>query len=81
MTGLAFQLTPVKAMRAISFWKMAMSQRDKLRSVSCVRIGVRESAELCLIHRSQDIPINWGELRFFNSEGRIEVLDVQNVPL
>lgn len=58
-----------------------MSQRDILLSVSCVGISVRESAELSLIHRSQDIPINWRELRLFNSEGRIEILDVQNVPL
>lgn len=49
--------------------------------VRCIGIGIRKSAELGLIHRGQYILIHWCKLRLFDGESRIEVLDVQDVPL
>ena len=44
-------------------------------------VDLPEATKLCLIHGGEDVFIDWGQLRFFDCEGRIKILDVENVTL
>jgi hypothetical protein len=50
-------------------------------SVGGVGVGVRKASKLRLVHWSQDVLVDWGQLGFLDGESRVKVLDVQDVPL
>lgn len=50
-------------------------------SVGCVRIGVGKASKLGLVHRSQNVLVDWRQLGFLDGESRVKILDVQYVPL
>ena len=47
------------------------------------RIGVSigKASKLSLVHGSQNVFVDGRQLGFLNREGRVEVLDVQDMPL
>ena len=46
-----------------------------------ITIGLPKAAKLCLIHRGEDVFVDWSQLRFFDGEGRIEILNVEDMAL